>query len=122
MVYVYAHFAAERVDLPYKMSFGRAPYIGIAGHKRYGTKNAKYLLHDGSNFAWGTSAKIQDQMEFQKKVEQRIKDHILRHSKLTSDEYEAKYRIEWYMYADEAKEKGFVDYIIGEDCDIDEVI
>ena len=33
-----------------------------------------------------------------------------------------KLRVEWYLFADEAKEKGFVDAVIGEDCDIDDVI
>ena len=39
-----------------------------------------------------------------------------------SEEYEKNYRVEWYMYSELAKEKGFVDYIIGEDCDLDEII
>jgi hypothetical protein len=30
--------------------------------------------------------------------------------------------VEWYMFADEAKELGVTNFIIGEDCDIDEVI
>ena len=61
-------------------------------------------------------------MEFQKKVEKRIKDYVLAYSFLTGDDYDEKLRVEWYMFADEAKERGFVDYIIGEDCDMDLVI
>ena len=102
----------------YSMGF----LIGLAGHKRFATQNAKFLMHDGSNFVYNSGAKAQDQMEFQKKVEERVKQYILSRSKLTSEEYDSKLRVEWYLFASEAKDKGFVDYIIGEDCDIDEVI
>lgn len=106
------------LGVQYSMGF----LIGIAGHKRFATKNAKYLMHDGSNFIYNSGAKAQDQMEFQKKVEDRVKQYVISRSRLTSSEYDSKLRIEWYLFADEAKEKGFVDYIIGEDCDIDAVI
>ena len=102
----------------YSMGF----LIGLSGHKRFATKNAKYLMHDGSNFIYNSGAKAQDQMEFQRKVEDNIKKYIISHSKLTPEEYDNKLRVEWYLFANEAKEKGFVDYIIGIDCDIDEII
>lgn len=108
------------INLGYQYSMGFL--IGLAGHKRYATQNAKFLMHDGSNFVYNSGAKAQDQMEFQKKVEERVKQYILSRSKLTSEEYDSKLRVEWYLFASEAKDKGFVDYIIGEDCDIDEVI
>lgn len=108
------------INLGYQYSMGFL--IGLAGHKRYATRNAKFLMHDGSNLIYNSGAKAQDQMEFQKKVEERIKQYILSRSKLTSDEYDSKLRIEWYLFADEAKEKGFVDFILGEDCDINEII
>ncbi len=108
------------INLGYQYSMGFL--IGLAGHKRFSTPNAKFLMHDGSNFIFNSGAKAQDQMEFQRKVEQRVKQYILSRSKLTSDEYDSKLRVEWYLFADEAKEKGFVDKIIGVDCDIDDVI
>lgn len=108
------------VNLGYQYSMGFL--IGLAGHKRFATKNAKFLMHDGSNFVYGSGTKVQDQMEFQKRVEARIKDYILSRSKLTSEEYDNKLRVEWYLFADEAKEKGFTDYIIGVDCEIDDMI
>jgi len=108
------------INLGYQYSMGFL--IGLAGHKRFATRNAKYLMHDGSNFVYNSGAKAQDQMEFNRKVEERVKQYILSRSNLTSDEYDGKLRVEWYLFADEAKEKGFVDYIIGVDCDIDTVI
>lgn len=79
-------------------------------------------MHDGSNFIYNSGAKAQDQMEFNKKVEERIKQYIMSRSNVTNAEYDNKLRVEWYLFADEAKEKGFVDYILGVDCDIDDVI
>lgn len=108
------------VNLGYQYSMGFL--IGLAGHKRFATKNAKFLMHDGSNFVYGSGTKVQDQMEFQRRVESRVKDYILSRSRLTSEEYDNKLRVEWYLFADEAKEKGFTDYIIGVDCEIDDMI
>ena len=108
------------INLGYQYSMGFL--IGLAGHKRYAMPNAKFLLHDGSNFVFDSGAKAQDRMEFNKKMESRIKDYILPRSKLTTEEYDSKYRIEWYMFSDEAKEKGFVDFIIGVDCGLDEIV
>ena len=108
------------INTGYQYSMGLL--IGLAGHKRFATKNAKYLMHDGSNFVWNSGAKAQDQMEFNKKVEERIKQYILSHTKLTEKEYDSKLRVEWYFFADEAKEKGFTDLIVGEDCDIDAIV
>lgn len=108
------------INLGYQYSMGFL--IGLAGHKRFATRNAKFLMHDGSNFVWNSGAKAQDQMDFNKRIEQRIRDYVISHSKVTEEEYDSKLRVEWYLFADEAKEKGFIDYIIGEDCPLEEVI
>lgn len=108
------------INLGYQYSMGFL--IGLAGHKRYASQNAKYLMHDGSNFIYNSGAKAQDQMEFNKKVEERVRDYILSKTKIEPKVYDQRKRIEWYMFADEAKELGVTDYIIGVDCDIDEVI
>ena len=108
------------VNLGYQYSMGFL--IGLAGHKRFATRNAKFLMHDGSSLVYGSGTKVQDQMEFQRRVEARVKDYILSRSKLTEEEYDNKLRVEWYLFADEAKEKGFTDYIIGVDCEIDDII
>lgn len=108
------------INLGYQYSMGFL--IGLSGHKRFATRNAKFLMHDGSNFVYNSGAKAQDQMEFNRKVESRIKQYVLSRSKVSEEEYDSKLRVEWYLFADEAKEKGFVDYIIGEDCDINEIV
>jgi len=108
------------VNLAYEYSMGFL--IGLAGCKRYALKHSTYLMHDGSNFMYNSMAKIRDAAKFQEQQEKKIKEYILSRSKLTSQEYDKKYRVEWYMYSSEAKDKGFVDFIIGEDVDLDEII
>lgn len=108
------------INTGYQYSMGFL--IGLAGHKRFATPNAKFLMHDGTNFIINSGSKARDQMEFQNRIEDRVKQYVLSHSKVTSEEYDAKMRIEWYMFADEAKQKGFVDCIVGIDCDMDKII
>jgi ATP-dependent protease ClpP protease subunit len=79
-------------------------------------------MHDGSSAVWNSSAKALDQMEFNRKLENRIKEYIIERSNLTEKEYDEKLRVEWYLFAEEAKEKGFTDCIIGVDCGLDDVI
>jgi len=98
------------INLGYLYSMGAL--IGMAGHKRFATQNAKYLIHDGTNFVYNSGYKAQDQMKFNAKVEGRIKDYILLTSKITPEEYDEKARFEWYMFADEALEKGLVDEVV----------
>lgn len=108
------------INLGYAYSMGFL--IGITGHRRFAMRNAKFLMHDGTNIVWDSGTKAQDQMEFNRRVDLRIRDHVLAHSKLTPDEYDSKLRVEWYLFADEAKEKGFVDEIVGVDCGMEVVI
>ena len=84
--------------------------------------SSKCLMHDGSNFVYDSSSKVNDRLEFNRRQEKRIRQYILSRSRLTEKEYDEKLRVEWYLFADEAKDKGFIDYIIGEDCEIGDVI
>lgn len=108
------------VNLGYQYSMGFL--IGLAGHQRYATKNAKYLIHDGTSFIYGSGSKVEDQIEFNKKVNQRVKEYILAHSTMAEEEYNQKLRDEWYMFADDAKARGMTDFIIGEDCSLDAIL
>lgn len=108
------------INLGFQYSMGFL--IGLAGHKRFATPNARFLMHDGTSFVYNSSTKVQDQLEFQKSADERIKDYILERSTISEELYDSKLRVEWYFFADEAKRHGFVDYIVGVDCDIDAII
>ena len=115
-----SHSPVYVINLAYQYSMGFL--IGLAGHKRFAMPNATFLMHDGSNFVFNSTAKVGDQLKFQEQQEKRTKEYILSRSKLTAKKYDQMYRVEWQMYADEAKEYGFTDYIIGVDCDIDSIL
>ncbi len=108
------------INTGYQYSMGFL--IGLAGHRRYAMPHAKFLMHDGAQFVYNSGAKAQDQMEFAKRQEDRIKQYITTTTKITPQVYDAQLRKEWYMFADEAKEWGVTDYIIGLDCPIDDIV
>lgn len=87
--------------------------IGISGTKRFSYKSSIFLLHDGSSFAGGSTNKVQDRVKFEERFEENvIKPHVLKHGLMTDKEYEDYKRVELYMLANEAKERGFIDEII----------
>lgn len=108
------------VNLGYMYSMGFL--LCLAGHKRYALPSSKFLIHDGWDMIGNSSTKIQDYIEFNKRVEQRVKQYVLNRTKISEEEYDKNLRVEWYLFADEAQEKGVVDYIIGDDCTLDNII
>lgn len=103
----------------YSMGF----HIFIAGKKRFTLENSTFLLHDGSNGVIDSASKLRDYVEFtEKQMREKIKFHVLTHTDITEELYKEKYRVEWYMYPEEAKKYGICTDIIGEDCDLDFII
>ena len=102
----------------YSMGF----MIFIAGHKRFASENATFLMHDGSVSASGSASKTRDLMEFNDRVDGRLRSLVLGMTSISDEMYDAKIRKEWYMFADEAKELGVVDSILGIDCGIGDII
>lgn len=97
--------------------------IFIAGDKRYTMPHSEFLMHDGSTAGWDSTAKMKDRMDFELgELERMTREYILSRTQITEDMYKEKYRVEWYFLPKLAKEIGVADYIIGEDCDIDEII
>ena len=97
--------------------------IYLAGTVRYAMPNSIFLMHDGSSFGYDSSAKLKDRVDFDSgTLAEHIKRIILNHTSLTNKMYDEKYRKEWYFLPEESKKYGFTDYIVGEDCDIDDII
>ena len=103
----------------YSMGF----LIFLAGDKRYCMPSATFFMHDGSTMGWDSTAKLKDRMDFEtKQVEEYTKQYIMSRTTINEKLYDEKYRVEWYFYPTEAKQNGVVDYIVGTDCTIDEII
>lgn len=109
------------INLGYSYSAGFL--ISLAGTKRYAYKDSTYLLHDGSAGNYDNNAKILDWAKFLVIQNKRVKDYVLSRSNMTSKKYDSIFREDWFFYADQDGRKyNFVDFIIGVDCDIDEII
>lgn len=97
-------------------------HILLACHERIAFKNSVLLQHDGQVGIQNSTSKARDTMRFFDSMEARTKDYVLAHTAMTEEFYDKIYDQEYYMYADEAKKLGCIDKIIGEDCDIDEIL
>ena len=98
-------------------------HIFISGNKRYAFKNSVLLNHDGDTTISNSTSKARDTMQFFNTLEDRIKNHVLSHTKMTPEFYDSIYNKEYYMYAnDKGKELGCVDYIIGEDVALNDIL
>lgn len=108
----------------YTVNIGTAYSMGflifIAGHKRIAMPNSTFLCHDGSSFAWDSTNKLKDRVDFEAgEMEEHTKNFIITRTNIDSNLYEKNKRKEWYFYPEEAKRLGVATHIIGEDCDID---
>lgn len=93
--------------------FSMAFHIFISGHKRFTYPDAVFLHHDGSDGSIDSSCKFRDYADFLKRHRDKvIKPHTLRHTKITEEDFDKNERVEWYIFADEAKELGITDYVI----------
>jgi ATP-dependent Clp protease protease subunit len=102
----------------YGYNLGKAMSSGglilMACHKRFSYKNAVVLVHQGYAGAQGTTGQVFDTIEFQKRIESRVKDFIIENTKITKQVYSRKLKEEWYLFGDEALEQGIVDELITE--------
>ena len=55
-------------------------------------------------------------------MKERLNKIIIHNSNLTARDLKDTERIENYIFADEAKDMGIVDFIIGRDCTLDEIL
>lgn len=85
-----------------------------AGDVRVMTEQSALLIHEASFGAMGSYGKIEDQVEFVKKLQARILRIFAERSGMSAEDIENKWhRKDWWMMADEALEYGFCDEIRG---------
>lgn len=97
-------------------------HIYLACHDRIAWKNSIFLQHDGEVCVSNSRSKAKDTMKFFDSMEERTKQYVLERTKMTEEFYDKIYEQEYWMYADEAKELGVVDKIIGLDCTLDDIL
>lgn len=96
-------------------------YIYIACPEKYSYRDTIFLMHDGEMSASNSGSKFKDVAAFFNNMDNRTKEHVLKYTNIDEEFYDSHYDREYYCYADEAKQLGITDYIIGEDCTIDDV-
>lgn len=97
-------------------------YLLTVGDVRYAFPNTVVLLHDGQTGYVSSSNKGKDIQKFYDTLEKRGTEFMIAHTKMDAEFLESIKDREYYVYANEAKELGIIDKIIGVDCTIDEVI
>ena len=71
------------------------------------------LIHAGSISMGYTSAmQAKDYFNFNNKYEEKIKEYVLSHSKITEEEYDNMQRYEWYLTSQDLLDKGLIDEIL----------
>ncbi len=103
----------------YAASMGAVILAGCGGNtniKRYCYPSSYALIHDGYVALSSAEAKTaEDIMDFNKKVDHNIRDFIIKHTKITPEQYDSKARQQWFLDAHDMLEYGLIDEIIGSD-------
>lgn len=99
-----------------------ASYILAAGHKRYCFENTVILYHDGQTGYVSSGNKGKDIQKFYDKLDERMTSFMVAHSNMSKEFLDDIKDREYYIFADEAKGLGIVDFIIGTDCSLSEIL
>lgn len=76
------------------------------------------LLHAGSTAFSGESLTVQDTLEFNRRVDEKVKQFIVSHTNVSEEEYMQHERKQWFLDAEDMLKYGFVDEIIGKEDDL----
>ena len=106
------------VGVVFSMAASMASSIYIACHERLAFKTSVILIHDGTQGVYSSANKAKDVMKFYEKLDNVNKNLVITRTNITEEEFESNKDRERYFLADEAKEKGIIDKIIGVDIDM----
>jgi len=89
-----------------------ATLIAMSCQKRYILPNSFMLIHQLSTIMWGTHEEFKDEMHLQTKAMERLIKFYEQYSKLNVKEIKDMLKRDFWMDAETAIEKGFVDEIL----------
>lgn len=110
------------VGVAFNMVASAAYHIYIACHERIAFINSTFLQHEGELEVANSTSKFKNTIEFYDSMDERFKQNVIDHTNMSEDYYDSVLTNEFWMYADQAKELGIVDKIIGIDCKLDEIL
>lgn len=103
----------------YAASMAAVILAGTGNNKnitRYCYPSSYALIHDGYIAISASETRTaSDMMAFNEKTDKRIRQFMLDHTKITAEEYDAQARHQWFLDAEEMREKGLIDKIYGVD-------
>lgn len=103
------------------MAASMASYIPMVCSETYAYPNAVVCLHDGYTGIMQTTRKADDIFKFFQACDERLDDIILTYTNIDEMLLDDIADREYYIFADQAKELGIVDKIIGVDCSLEDV-
>lgn len=98
-------------------AWSMAGLLLAAGYNNPNVKKVCYpfstaLFHAGSTYLEGSTNIVKDTFHFTERMDEKIKEYMLSHSKMTEEEYTKMERFEWYMLSEDMLRLGLVDEII----------
>lgn len=89
-----------------------AALIFAAGKKRFMTKNAKVIIHEGSAEFKGDAIKVMDATESYAKILKAMKEYILEHSRIPRRQLMAKHANDWTLTSKQCLDYGLCERVI----------
>lgn len=99
-----------------------ASYIPMVCKETYAFEHSVVCMHDGDVGVGMSTRKASDVMNFIRTCDEKLDDIVLNNTLITEDFLNEIADREYYIFAKEAKKLGIVNYIIGEDCTLDDVL
>jgi len=83
-----------------------------AGHERLILEHTSGLLHSGSTGTFGNTDKLLDYSDFTKGLEKRLKKYVLSKTSITEEEYNKRYREDWWFQSEDLIKYNVADRIV----------
>lgn len=75
------------------------------------------LFHSGQTYVGGESTSVDDVIDFNRGVDNKIKEYIIKNTNISEELYDKHHRKQWYLTAEEMLKYHLVDEIIGKESD-----
>ena len=75
------------------------------------------LFHSGQTYVGGESTSVDDVIDFNRGVDNKIKEYIIKNTNISEELYDKHHRKQWYLTAEEMLQYHLVDEIIGKESD-----
>ena len=75
------------------------------------------LFHSGQTYVGGETTSVDDVVDFNRSVDNKIKEYVIKNTNISEELYSAHHRKQWYITAEEMLHYHLIDEIIGKESD-----